>query len=877
MERGMHRSKILWGCLWGLLACALPHANAQNALRNSSRECAICHIRWVDALVRTDDQTEPMEKVMERQAGSGDMCLSCHDGSVVDSRFKIWSTRHHTTGQVPSPRIRIPTDRFPLDDQGRMTCSTCHTAHAVSESSDIRTVVFLRQPNVDSSLCLACHNDHAQKNDFQHPVGHMEAPVPQVILEAGGKTSEDGHTVICQTCHEPHGARNDWMLVLPPSKLCIACHTNKDPDVASKNGAPFHKIGLSYPGFEPPASLVNKDATFGADGALSCLSCHRLHDASGAKPLLIQKNEDSSLCVECHAKEKAMYDSPHDLRHSAPDILNAKGQRPSESGPCGACHRIHGWAREVPEASSPHTAGCLECHQTGGPGSHNRPYLASHPMGNPLPEGQTTSLPLDAATGVIGCLTCHDPHAPLSGQEEIPDEPTPRSFLRLPGSKLCVQCHGLQKEAQFSGHDPTDFTAEVRQGLSLSASMGSCRVCHSTHNAQGPHLWSKEPLDSEMGTLSSLCQACHRSQTVKAPPETSHPDVTSDMLKQRFGGSMGPEKDTGCGACHDAHAGPDQRALLKQNPEILCIQCHEPQLGVVASVHDPNTAQWSEALGFESQSLCLDCHPIHTPQSQGRLWTAVEGQSNRTQLCTVCHSPGTPGTTVHTPHMGQPILSDPNDVTSRPLMESHHSIRCSTCHNIHQTQGNVWLLKAPIQDSTLCLACHAEKSSVLATDHDLRQSSPDIENIRKERPEESGPCGVCHKIHATASQPGVWARSVTDAQDHNRHHCTDCHSPGQNGEAHIPAHVGHPDLPMMNRTGLNQSTSMPTFTRQGEPSPTGGIVCQTCHDPHLAPSKHGGSGHRFLRNGTQQQLCVDCHGMEGLWRYLYYHQEKRTP
>ena len=171
-----------------------------------------------------------MQAFMERQAGSGDMCLSCHDGSVVDSRFKVWSTRHHTTDSVPSPAVKIPTEIFPLDAQGRMTCATCHTAHAVPETSDLRTVIFLRQPNVDSSLCLSCHPEHAEKNEFQHPLGHSDSPVPEVILDAGGKTSADGHGIICQTCHEPHGAENAWMLVLPPSKLCIACHTEKTPE-----------------------------------------------------------------------------------------------------------------------------------------------------------------------------------------------------------------------------------------------------------------------------------------------------------------------------------------------------------------------------------------------------------------------------------------------------------------------------------------------------------------------------------------------------------------------------------------------------------------------------------------------------------------------
>jgi predicted CXXCH cytochrome family protein len=272
-----------------------------------------------------------MQAVMERQAGSGDMCLSCHDGSVVDSRFKVWSTRHHTTDAVPSPAVTIPTETFPLDDQGRMTCATCHTAHAVAGNSDLRTVIFLRQPNIDSSLCLACHPQHAQKSDRQHPLGRRDSPVPKVILDAGGKTSPDGHMVFCQTCHEPHGARNAWMLVLPPSELCIACHTDKAPEVSPPAGAPVHRIGHTYTGFKPPASLLEEKATFGPNGELGCLSCHRLHDASGAKPLLIRKNENSTLCLECHETEKAILGSPHDL--DSAEEPPKTGKTPSFSRP----------------------------------------------------------------------------------------------------------------------------------------------------------------------------------------------------------------------------------------------------------------------------------------------------------------------------------------------------------------------------------------------------------------------------------------------------------------------------------------------------------------------------------------------------------------
>ena len=58
-------------------------SSGRQVMPNSSKECAICHIRWVQAFDRSDIQKDQMQDVLERQAGSGDMCLSCHDGSVV--------------------------------------------------------------------------------------------------------------------------------------------------------------------------------------------------------------------------------------------------------------------------------------------------------------------------------------------------------------------------------------------------------------------------------------------------------------------------------------------------------------------------------------------------------------------------------------------------------------------------------------------------------------------------------------------------------------------------------------------------------------------------------------------------------------------------
>ncbi len=859
----------------------------QEVLTNSSKECAICHIRWVQALDRSDWQKGPMQAVMERQTGSGDMCLSCHDGSVVDSRFKVWSTRHHATDAVPSPAVHIPTDKFPLDAQGRMTCATCHTAHAVPGDSDLRTVIFLRQPNIDSSLCLACHPQHAQKNDCQHPLGRAKVPVPKVILDAGGKTSPDGHAIFCQTCHEPHGAQNAWMLVLPPSQLCVACHKDKAPEASPPAGAPVHRIGHTYTGFKPPAALLSERATFGPNGELSCLSCHRLHDASAERPLLIRKNEGSSLCLDCHEKEKAILGSPHDLRISSPDTANAHGEKAAVSGPCGACHRIHGWARNVPDTGRPHSSGCLECHKPGGPGSRNRPYVEAHPVGVPVPPNVATSLPLDAASRDIGCLTCHDPHTPRppevapepqNGSGPLTHDsalgnpshiPAPRSFLRREGSQLCVLCHEKMADSFQGPHDPAKFAASLRETLGVHPSAGACRACHTTHNAKGPHLWARTPADSPAGPTSNLCRACHNGNLVKDPQGTHHPLLPALEPNSPAGetGSAG-QPEVSCDSCHDPHVGAQPASLLRPLGDKLCADCHQDKLGIKSSVHDPEAGKWAKDLGFVPQSLCLDCHPIHGPRKQAGIWPSLGGEQAPDSLCEACHRPEKPGPVAQTAHVGKPnpqsAIRDPKSIIS-----------CPTCHDIHQSKQGPKLLRAPRTDSALCLACHSERGQILGTAHDLRKSAPETRNVSGEVAVESGPCGSCHSVHPASPGGGTWAQSLPPESNHGGGLCTGCHRRGGCAEDRIPKHMDHPDVALVNRFGPEHPDYLPLFDERGRPTPTGTISCPTCHQTHT--TRESDVPHRMFLRTTHQALCADCHGVEAPWRFLYYHRDDRKP
>ena len=53
----------------------------------------------------------------------------------------------------------------------------------------------------------------------------------------------------------------------------------------------------------------------------------------------------------------------------------------------------------------------------------------------------------------------------------------------------------------------------------------------------------------------------------------------------------------------------------------------------------------------------------------------------------------------------------------------------------------------------------------------------------------------------------------------------------------------------------------------------GRIQCATCHDIH-----QNAQNPKLLRTPRwDSSLCIDCHGIEALWRFLYYHKENRNP
>ncbi|HLB05546.1 MAG TPA: cytochrome c3 family protein, partial [Thermodesulfobacteriota bacterium] len=565
---------------------------------NSAKECAICHFNWIDEFYREGRHTFLADLPKDKMAANEMMCYSCHDGSVVDSRFRVWETNRHKPGLMPSAKVRIPSF-FPLAKDGSVQCYTCHSAHGVDTRPGIEATIFLRTSNKDSAMCRECHvgKDRGPKKG-SHPVDVTSLEIPKEIFEAGGKTGTKKNQIICQTCHTPHGSSSDKFLVIPNSgkgithsELCETCHTVK-PNIKekSKMRAYSHPVDvLLVAGAKLPEKWDNGEAPYLSEyGEINCRTCHSPHNGISKSHLLVAKNEKGSLCITCHQFKKAVAYSKHNMEIVAPDEKNLDGKKVSETGVCSACHFMHKgkgakmWARDVPDREGEDVISklCKSCHSEDRVGGKKLTGEFSHPVAVNPPEGaDITDLPLfdrdgkKVREGKVTCATCHDVHQwdPLN-----PDLPVSKetegdalnSFLRkraAPSSGFCERCHPDKSYIEKTSHD-LSITAPNALNIRREpiAKSGVCGACHLIHNARAAKLWARTP-GAGKDVIERLCKGCHAEGGMaekKLTGAISHPlgktpdyPETSPKILPLYNekGWKDQNGNVSCATCHNVH------------------------------------------------------------------------------------------------------------------------------------------------------------------------------------------------------------------------------------------------------------------------------------------------------------------------------------
>ncbi|MEP0842660.1 MAG: hypothetical protein HRF43_08100 [Phycisphaerae bacterium] len=734
---------------------------------NSGRDCAVCHLNWVESF------KQPAAVLLMDDPGYGvvaeaDTCLGCHDGSVGDSRRRVWVEHGHRTGIRPPATMKVP-DQLPLDD-GRISCRTCHTAHSGQGPETLATTVFVRVRNDASQLCIACHQDKTKGPELgTHPVGGMPFPVPAELIAAGAHQGPDAGRLICQTCHTPHGSREHDLLVMgtQSSQLCLTCHAKVRPGFWRPDAGREHPQNPPLSSDAMRQAIRDMGTATGPGETLICLSCHKLHHGQAGRYMLADTLHESNLCLRCHPGRKEMFGSLHDLRVSVPNELNRLGQTPEQSGPCGACHTFHQFARRPEPQPLDPTGLCATCHQQERCAGHKSGLPFSHPTEVSIPAGNNPLKlqlygPRDgSAPPSFACLTCHNPH-----------ETGRAHFLRGEPTAVCATCHAEKVAGLGPQHDFTDRPELTNAKGRTAAQAGSCGFCHSLHDAKGPALWAATKSTPRMpngwctechsptgmaafvnlpalrhpsgphATLRALTakagQGAHPVQTATAPHDRG-PDHDRPLLPL-FDAQGKPAADgfVTCASCHDPHFGSGgNRHLLRGVQDAPragpCAQCHRQTDSIGLSLHRPELMP----AHFDEAEKCAPCHAAHERPGMppNGTWAAPPGpaaHSPAVRLCTGCHSPGggarpiTP--TVH-PAVAMYSLGEPGTPGFLPLFDEHGrpgrtgQIACGTCHLPHGPEPDsalksvgeptslsrlaaLRLMVRPYAPPNLCSACH---------------------------------------------------------------------------------------------------------------------------------------------------------------------------
>ncbi len=692
-------------------------------------------------------------------------------------------------------------------------------------------------------------------------------------------------------------------------ETCLGCH---DASVGDSR----RKVWLEHghqTGIAPSEGMNVPDELPLVDGKLACSTCHSAHGMppEGREPTLADvfflriDNEDSALCTACHTNlaqgtEHGFHPVNVELEAGLPELLTKGGAHLGTKNRqmiCTSCHVPHGAREEALMAVNPNANDfCLSCHENMHPARWREGTPHTHPMSagleTPALKQAIEALGTRAGEGnTLVCSSCHIMHhAPASGL----------LAETLEESQLCMTCHQDQQALFDTVHNLANSAPEALNAQGKTAvQAGACGACHGVH----------EPArDFEVTALdpTGTCATCHRQDQCaeKVPLQSNDhpmPAQADDALRAKLASLLpakSPDDHQGmtCFTCHNPHANP-HHAFLRETPDQLCGHCHADQAQSLAGVHDFTSipdARNMKGLTPTETGKCGTCHAVHGAAGPV-LWAAARiDDPTPDALCLNCHlaedlPAHVQATSLRHPSgKGLDLSALPKDHWPLYDEQAHASsegvLACSTCHDVHGDSTQVpGLLRHPASagGNGWCLDCHTDMSAIA---HSMHRDEALAAMVKRMNPEgQPARCAPCHRVHdsETPIEMGMWAAPLGgDEHPTEMRQCLGCH--GDGGEATQMTLMIHPTVPMRNSMAEGEPGFLPLIDEQGHMGAAGRITCKTCHLPHGRMLEgeavtEAATGRELDQRGTltrayrSPNVCSDCHGLQGLGYYLYYH------
>lgn len=654
-------------------------------------------------------------------------------------------------------------------------------------------------------------------------------------------------------------AKNNAEPIEPSQKNCLACHLSWNKETAQPD----------------------KQGQLPDGGFAMCYSCHngaivdsRLRIGTKAQHSTVYDNEKLK---KDRFVEKRADKLPNNFPHGEHNALN-----------CASCHTPH--TKDAPQQTNetlykehgnawlrvPNKNGdlCEKCHESKGKNAREKEAKnrgINHPLAIKLaipPEKNTLGFATESKLqqhglpnsllkngGVLGnqnemlCQTCHQIHGGFDNNA--------LTVLENEKASLCLQCHERQnseneKDAHKKGVHPVNIKPDPKKHPKPMQKDGknvdsiSCQTCHVVHDGKlGSAL-----LEKKYPTSDALCETCHDKQASKNKDDARHKGI------------------------HPTNVKPDEP--MKQNDKeikfVTCQSCHNVHSG------NPETALLDKGIK-DAESLCKTCHK--------RQHAKDKDDANAKGV--------------------HPVNVKMDDEVEIVAGKKTKEIGCLTCHAVHEGKPDTPALVENHQNGELCSHCHQGKQAIVGSDHDLRITAKNKPNQFNEKPLQSGVCGACHSLHkANKNPPHLFSTKsvVENFADRELQHsnfkedklCINCHQKNGIAEKKIVKFFNHPHKDMVLRS---DKKIMPLLNAKERVDEFGQIACKTCHEPHFWSAKirqnalqskpksilslgqtdnvEGTPLNSFLRTeGVKSTFCVDCHGMNALPKFKYFHDKEKV-
>jgi predicted CXXCH cytochrome family protein len=365
----------------------------------------------------------------------------------------------------------------------------------------------------DACVTKECHPQMGKAAFVHGPVGVAQCTVCHIETKKGHPTKKGPDfklvatgKALCEKCHQPV---DKFEFKHTPVKKgeCLGCH---DPhqSTAPKQLKKVKTSELCYTCHKNTQQV--KKFLHGPVATGDCNVCHNPHSSPNPNQLTGKGND---ACFLCHEDRKAEFTRKYPHKPALESCLK--------------CHDAHNSDHPF-MLSSEGTAQCLACHKKMG-----ERYQAATVKHTALLKGP--------------CTTCHTPHS-----SDFPRQ------MKTHTKDICYTCHkdmGAKVKASKNQHGP------VQQN--------DCYACHDPHGSNNPLVLKKyfpsefyKPYATENY---ALCFDCHNKDIALDKITTKLTNFRNGDVNQHFL-HVNKEKGRSCKACHEVHAGDQEKHIRKEVP-----------------------------------------------------------------------------------------------------------------------------------------------------------------------------------------------------------------------------------------------------------------------------------------------------------------------